>query len=301
MADHSYCAINLLKKSQIDFTCFEYDELVEIAKALNNYKQTVCKNANYKNSDYQNANYKNSDYNKNKNFCSNISYETPIDIDKLTKKYDLWSAIHNKLKNFCKKEYCWVQLDFINSIKDKDLRHKLRYFTFKPVGTKAETEWLNTYHINEILQQYDIIYPEFKFIGAVPADFHRISKPNYKRLVRNYKNIGIVFNTDKHTEPGQHWTSCFIDNEKKTVEFFDSLGNLPNKYIREFINRFTKKRSYKLTTNNIQHQKNSALCGIYSCYFIIQRLKGKTFEEINANIITDKFIAKRRKEYFLPS
>lgn len=283
MVKTSYCAINLLKNNDTDFTCFEYNELEEIAKALNKYQGTICKT-------YQ-----------NKKVCINNNSDDKIDLTKFTKKYDLWKAIHKKLKSLCKKEHCWVELDFINNIKDNDLRNKLRYFTFKPTGTKSESDWLNTFHINEILQQYEVNYTDFKFIGAVPADFHRISHQNYNSMINKYNKIGIVFNTDKHTEPGQHWTSCFIDNEKKTVEYFDSLGNLPNKYIREFINRFSKKRSYTLTINNIPHQKNSALCGIYSCYFIIQRLKGKTFNEINANIITDKFIAKRRKEYFLPS
>jgi hypothetical protein len=283
MVKTSYCAINLLKKNDTDFTCFEYNELEEIAKALNKYQGTICKI-------YQ-----------NKKVCINNNSNDKIDLTKFTKKYDLWNAIHKKLKTLCKKEHCWIELDFINNIKDADLRNKLRYFTFKPIGTKSESDWLNTFHINEILQQYEVNYTDFKFIGAVPADFHRISRPNYNSMINKYNKIGIVFNTDKHTEPGQHWTSCFIDNEKKTVEYFDSLGNLPNKYIREFINRFSKKREYTLKINNIPHQKNSALCGIYSCYFIIQRLKGKTFNEINANIITDKFIAKRRKDYFLPS
>lgn len=282
MSDISHCAVNLLKNEDTDFTCFEYDELVKIAEALNKYKGTIC-----------------SKNNKQRGICVNNADEQIIDINKHNKKYDLWNAINKKLKILCKKEYCWVKLDFINGIKDDDLRHKLRYFTFKPIGTKSEQDWLNTNHINEILEQYSLNYKEFKFLGAVPADFHRITKPNYKRLIRNNKYIGIVFNTDIHTEPGQHWTSCFIDNENKTIEYFDSLGNLPNKYIREFINRFYKKRSYKLTINNVKHQKTSSLCGIYSCYFIIQRLKGQTFNQINANIITDKFIAKRRKEYFL--
>ena len=37
--------------------------------------------------------------------------------------------------------------------------------------------------------------------------------------------IAIVFNLDRHDQPGSHWVSLFIDLECKFIFYFDSAGN----------------------------------------------------------------------------
>ena len=266
-----YCAPNI-ETDDMAFTCFEYTELVEIAKAFNKWVKISKK-------------------------------KWPL-VELLESKYDLHKAIDNSLKKMCKTEYCWTKLDFIEKIPDQDLRLKLKYFTFKPETTKKSGSWLSTNHINEIMHQYEKKFDTFKFLGAVPADISRILQKS--KLIPPFQNVGIIFNKDTHGKPGSHWVSCFIqgvsspsDNGIKTIEYFDSLGGKPNKYIQEFLDLYTT-RGFTLTINNIVHQQDSNLCGVYACYFLIQRLKGRTFNEINANIITDEFMAKCKEEYFRP-
>jgi hypothetical protein len=260
-----YCAPNI-ETGDMAFTCFEYIELTEIAKAFNKWIKTTKK-------------------------------KLPI-IELTTDKFELHKAINNSLKKLCKTEYCWTKLDFIEKIPDKDLRLKLKYFTFKPETTKKSGSWLSTNHINEIMTQYEKKIDTFKFLGAVPADISRMGILE-KYNERQYNYIGIIFNKDTHGKPGSHWVSCFINMNDKTVEYFDSLGGKPNKFIQEFLDLYTN-RDFILTINNIVHQQDSNLCGVYACYFLIQRLKGRTFNEINANIITDEFMAKCKDDYFRP-
>jgi hypothetical protein len=265
-----YCAPNI-KTSDMAFTCFEYTELIEIATAFNKWVKKTKKK------------------------------QPVIDLNSNMSKFDLHQSINNSLKKLCKTEYCWTKLDFIEKIPDQDLKLKLKYFTFKPETTKKSTSWLSTNHIDEIMHQYEKKYDRFKFIGTVPADVLRMNILE-KYDERNFDYIGIIFNKDTHGKPGSHWVSCFIKCPEygvKTIEYFDSLGGKPNKFIQEFLDLYTH-RGFTLTINKVVHQQESNLCGVYACFFIIQRLKGLTFNEINANIITDEFMAVCKDEYFRP-
>lgn len=257
--------------------CYDNHELIAIAKAYNNAileKRTICQGNTCINS--------NKPINLNRN---------SLDINVLHRK------LSDRLSEVCSNDMCWIDLDFIKTIKDKNLRDSILYFTFKPESTKTSKSWFNTYNINEIMQQYQDLYKKtFKFLGAQPSDFSKIMKINWKEL-KNKKNVGIIFNTDNHLQSGTHWLAVFIDNVNKKVDYFDSLGNLPNKNIASFLKHFKK---YKFNINRYEHQKGQSACGIYSCYFIIQRLSGLSFNEITNIIITDKMMIDYRSFLFRP-
>lgn len=258
------CAPNKMKNDNLKSkTCFDYDDLVEIAKVYNKYAKN------------------DSDFKK-------------IELSKKYTKNLLWNSLYNRLKNKCKDEICWIEQPFIDKI-EKSKKILLTQFTFKPKAPKGTYTWFNTTNINDILYQYQILYKQFIFLGAVPCDITRIFKFNFKKLKSNTRFIGIVFNTDKHNKGGQHWVAAFIDNSKKNIDFFDSLGNKPNKYMKEFFNHF---EDYCFYQNNVIHQKGNSNCGVYSCFFIIQRLKGKTMNAINSRIISDNEMTKYRKILF---
>ena len=208
----SYCSPNINVTNH--YTCFEHDELKEIALALNIYiqKNKLCL----------------LDKSTSKTCSTKI-----INIGKKTKK-QLWYSIYNRLKIICPYEYCWVDLDFINNIKDRYLRDKIRDFTFKPKGPKTANSWLWTEDINRVLQQYGSIDKTFKFLGALPSDFYKITKMNWTNIC-NYNKFSIVFNLDNHKQSGSHWVAFLIDNKTKTIEYYDSIGNLPNTNINVFI------------------------------------------------------------------
>lgn len=274
------CAPNISIENH--WTCFNFDELKDIAIAFNTYIQ------------------------KNKICQSKSKQCIPkrlIKIDNKTKR-QLWLSIYNRLKPICKYEYCWIDLDFIKQIDDTYLQEKIKYFTFKPKMNQRTDKWLTTKDINNVLQQYQEFDPSFKFLGALPSDFYKITNVNYKDIY-NYKKIGIVFNLDGYQQLGSHWVGFIIDNTNKSIEYYDSASKPPNKNIKTFINmilEFLKKDgklTYKLKINTVRHQYKNSECGVYAIYFIIQRLLGNTFEKITNKIIKDDEMKLFRSYIFL--
>jgi len=272
----SYCSPG--KNTTRVFTCFDYDSLIAIADAFNKWKGELC----------------------SKNSCIRVSKIKGV---KNLSKEQLYNAIKSKLMNLCGDEYCWADLDFVNSITNQKIKEQIKHFTFKPKGTANAKTWLNTDNINQVVRQYERLVNEqegkytFKFLGAQPSDIYKVIHVDYYELKTKYSQIAIVFNNDTHLQKGSHWLAVFIDNNQRTIEYFDSLGKLPNKYIKKFLDKF---KGYSATYNRIEHQRGSNACGVYACYFIIQKLKGKTFNEINARLITDGMMIKYRGELFRP-
>lgn len=287
-----YCSPNVNVKNH--YTCFEYTELQQIALAFNIYiqKNKICPRL---------------DANSNKlsnNEPGTCKLKKLIDVNK--PKKNLWYSIYNRLKYICPYEYCWIDLDFINNIKDKYLKEKLKYFTFKPKITHGMNTWLTTQDINNVMQQYQDFHQSFKFLGALPSDFYKIINVDFSKMF-DVKHTGIIFNLDNHKQKGSHWVSLLIDNDKKTIEYYDSAGRYPNKNIQLFIDKiynYTTKRSqmgtYKIHYNTIKHQLQNNECGVYAMYFIICRLSGRNFSNIVKTIIRDKEMNNFRQYIFLP-
>lgn len=260
-------------------SCFDHNSLIAIAEAFNNWKSRLCL----------------------KERCIRISKIKNV---KTLDKTEIYNAIKSRLIDLCAEEYCWADLDFIDSISDHKIKQDIKHFTFKPKDSESSTMWLNTNNINQVIQQYEHLVNEqegkytFKFLGAQPSDIYKVVKINFRELETKYSQVAIIFNNDTHDKPGSHWNSCFIDNNLRTIECFDSLGVLPNKYIKTFIRKL---KGYSIKYNRIVHQTGDFACGLYACYFIIQKLKGKTFNEINARLITDSMMTKYRKNIFRPN
>ncbi len=253
------CSPNVNSKRNV-FTCFEDQELREIALAFNIWIQT----------------------NKVLNFCSNgVCVPTNlIAIENKTPK-QLWGSIYNRLKRVCPNESCWTSQEFIQKIRDKNLREKIQYFTFKPKFSGKGYSWLSTRDINSVVKQYEKVYPHFKFLGALPSDFYKLVNVRYQQFKNTkFLQIAIVFNLDTHDQPGSHWVTLFIDNKLKTVEYFDSVGDKPNKNIKRFLRVLMEHlNEYVYLQNKTVHQKQNSECGVYAIYYIIQRLKGARFHK----------------------
>lgn len=270
----NYCSPNK-KFDQSVKTCYEYEDLIDIAKAYNKFRKSVCL----------------------ENSCVKFNK-----IDTKLSKNELYKTLQNRLQGI--QEFKWIDLDFIKTL-DKSTREKMFFFTFKPQPIKTKRTWFDTENINQILQQYQLKVNEqngenyYKYLGAQPADISRLQKFNWNELQNKYKYVSITFNIDTHKKPGSHWVACFIDNITKTVEYFDSLGKQPNKYIQEFLFNFEENYTFKI--NKIAFQDTSNLCGLYSCWFTIMKLEGKTFEEIQEMNISDKSMYKYLNKVFRPS
>lgn len=269
---------------------------------------------------------------KSKHEINNFSCYTNESLYKLR---DLWNArhpdvkintndareIHKQLtgfmKNICNKESCWLkQRDF------GEISEELTD-SFAPESPKEwkknPNEWLTSVDILNVMKQYEKAYKCFDFIGPSPIDFD--SRKLYgecvweelcnfsleEQLKHGKTKIGIIFNTDPHDKPGQHWVSMFIDIKKHTISFFDSVGSkIPArimklvKRIQEQGNNMTPKINMVFDQNYpTEHQYGSTECGIYSLFFIVHRLEDKITEHyLKTHVIKDEYMTKFRKIYF---
>ena len=182
---------------------------------------------------------------------------------------------------------------------------------------KNPTEWLSTLDIDAKLNQYEVKYPEFKYYGATPIDFdlksntgqcevNTLCNINLKSLLNQSKPkkyIGVVFNLDKHDEPGSHWIALFVNISKSEINYWDSYGIKPPTEVLDLINKLKTQGTYngikfKVNINNKRHQYKNSECGVYSCNFIIQQLEGKSYESVINNIVRDDKMNARRWTYF---
>lgn len=90
----------------------------------------------------------------------------------------------------------------------------------------------------------------------------------------------LIFNTDPHDKPGQHWIAVIFYNTKK-CEFYDPLGFPPNFYgIDDYFGNYSK-----LIYNKVQVQPfSSRKCGYYCFVFLLSRCRNKNI------VISEKFL-----------
>jgi len=222
----------------------------------------------------------------------------------------LWDGIRQALSNKCNNEICWAKQDFMNdrSIIKETFRPKM------PQKWKEEnlTTWLNTDDINRVMKQYEKKYPDFFFVGPIPLDCginsdlqcqltnFDINKMHKKGI--NY--LGMIINTDVSSGPGIHWYSLMIDLKKRTISHFDSYGEKPLKETYDIMKRI--KNDYKngsnidlkLEYNNKRFQRDGYNCGMYSLFFIIAKLQGKTMAQIQNMKLDTQKMQKFKREWY---
>lgn len=254
----------------------------------------------------------------------------------LYKLRDLWNARHpdvkikssspkeihllisEKLSGVCNKESCWLKQKDKFGILESDLAD-----SFAPESPnewkKNPNEWLSSVDIMDVMKQYESAYKCFDFIGPSPIDFDtkklygecvwdELCNFSVEQQIKNGKTkIGIIFNTDPHNKPGQHWISMFINIKKKQIFFFDSTGDSPSPEIMKLVERIKKqgleldkKIIFKYNSNEgVEHQYGNTECGVYSLFFIVHMLEDKLTEHyLKTHILKDEYINKFRKIYF---
>lgn len=254
----------------------------------------------------------------------------------------LWNSINNAMRAKCNNEICWLKQDFI---KETPLASELikNFKPMMPMKWKANPrEWLNTIDIRDVMNQYEVKHPDFEFIGPVPMDFD--SKVGFGQCVINElcniklasliekgkRKLGIIFNLDKHTQPGSHWVAMWAhfpnyshnnnnnnSNDINTNEigsnndaskggeicYWDSYGMKPNPEVVVLMNRLATQAKEQglivsIKINKHRHQYKNTECGVYCIYFLTSFLEGRIFEDIVENIIGDDKMFEKRKEFF---
>ena len=232
-------------------------------------------------------------------------------------KDDLWNAIDQRMKT-CDNEWCWMERLHM----EDQFVNQYGAAPFRPARPPAKTQWLSTSDIRNVLKQYELRYPDFIALGPVPIDFcklafNEVCRLNLKQILsKGKRRIGIVFNTDPSDQPGKHWVSMFIDltgnPESWEVNYFDSYGRAQiAPEIRDLIEHLKSQNpnfivrmncSDKFCTSQINHQKLNTECGVYSINFIVERLQGKSWNDmVLNNLYDDALLVQKRKVFFRPA
>jgi len=182
---------------------------------------------------------------------------------------------------------------------------------------KNPDEWLTNEDIDEILDDIEAKYPDFKAMRTTPIDFDtRVLGQCVEKelcdfsLKSDYENgkrrFAAVFNLDKHDQPGSHWVSLFVSVHDKAIVFFDSaLGGIPPeisalvKRIQSQAKTMNKNLDLRFYTNKVEHQKGDTECGMYSIYFVTEMLADfKNLDMFMKGRINDETVFKMRKDYY---
>lgn len=231
---------------------------------------------------------------------------------------DIHKQLSEHLKDICNNEACWLRQKGAFGQLENELAD-----SFAPESPeewkKNPNEWLSSTDIMKVMKQYEKAYKCFDFIGPSPIDFdtrklygecvwEELCKLNIEKLIKKGKTkIGIIFNTDPHNKPGQHWISMFINIKKKKIFFFDSTGDPPPKEIKKLIERIKNQGheirpriNFKVDSNEgIEHQYGNTECGIYSLFFIIHMLEDTMTEHyLKTHILKDEYMQEFRHIYF---
>lgn len=205
---------------------------------------------------------------------------------------EIWSALQTRMHDECKSGMAECIIASMMS---------------KPVAPKTwnvnPEEWLSSLDIEAIEKQFTKLFSNYYYVGTVPIDFDKRSETG-KCLVNSlcaihisdiYKKgktqIGIVFNTDVSTGPGQHWIALFCDMredlEFPRITFFDSYGQKPEKEVQILMQRWKDqwdatgihKKPTELSYNKTRHQYEDSECGMYCLYFHYCCLTGVSMEK----------------------
>jgi hypothetical protein len=95
------------------------------------------------------------------------------------------------------------------------------------------------------------------------------------QAMSNRRNVFYICNTDKWVNAGKHWVLIYFING--SAEFFDPLGNPPDKLFVTFM----KKHVRKVTFNKRRVQPlNSNVCGEFCIFFASMRSRGVTLTDV---------------------
>jgi hypothetical protein len=231
---------------------------------------------------------------------SEFNKDYPKNPIKTNEVREIWQQLHDRLtgtKCRGKTESCWLDI-----IDDKNMRDVIKQHIFAPKQPgewkKNPDEWLSNFDIFNVIKQYEDVdeYADFKSISPTSIDFdsNRTGTQKcvsedlckfslYNWLQKGKKRFGIVFNLDKHTGPGSHWVTLYVDTVNSFMFFFDSAGDDIPSEVKKLMDRIEiqgNKMNPKITfekydNSGHDHQKGNTECGMYSLFFMITMLTGK--------------------------
>lgn len=219
----------------------------------------------------------------------NMTHDKKSQIPNVSKAsiIQLVNALNERMSPTCgmNNQICWVE----------NIKPSLAS-RFRPLMNASwlrnNREWLSNIDINKCISQYMEKHKQFIFLGAIPLDsakpqvcsIYNMCNINVKQLLEHGKTeIGVVFNLDRHDEPGSHWVALYANFRPRSPKFgifyYDSVGSPPPKEIRDFTLDLKKQidviydknitQNFDGRLNVVQHQYKNTECGMYSMVFLI--------------------------------
>lgn len=305
-----------LRDNNVSNTCFTSSELVILSQAWNN---TVIGKKDLINVDFLTKAEEIQDLALRLNELVseyNQKNTKPLSFFVIPKCYTstFLNVLYTKFKPFCelKGESCWIDNhsmgnELIGEVQklypNSKVSDTIKNFVFKPKGTLKQYGWLSTSHIQQVMKQYEKLYPAFKFIDCIASDHYTLNPKEFPSdKILKFEKSAIIYNLDKSSGPGTHWVAVFIENygnNNLQVEYFDSTGNPPIKSIKKFLyHNFFCKRNTIYKINKFKHQKGNSECGVFSLFYIQQRLQGKKFEDFQVERFSDDYMKYHRDDLF---
>ncbi len=244
----------------------------------------------------------------------------------------LGRAMHESYGCPTNNELCWMtKAPFVRNFLETTGRAKKFYKPKKPVTwSRNPTEWLSNEDIQAVMTQYEeASQGKFKFVGVFPIDFastrHGVTGPSCispqmcqfdvkKHLAQGARQLGFVFNTDKHNQKGQHWISLFVgldpaDKRAFGVYYYDSVAKRPPPQVAKLMDAIarqirqstSKKLDVPMKHNTIRRQYKNTECGVYVMLFLLRMtLSRNTFDQVCETMGTDNMVQKYRDTLFRP-
>lgn len=196
-----------------------------------------------------------------------------------------------------------TKLKDLNKIQEK-ITKKLHVYDKLPPVEKPFIRGVGWGHITKPISNFDIekIMLRFKaydhgFKGIVSSDTIDTIKisPNNQKL---YEPFSFIVNTDSSNKSGRHWIAVYIDPiYEKELDIFDSLGDsidtdkeFQDNFLvglKKLVDKMKLPYMLKMKMNLFQQQPDldyisgnpSATCGYYAIKFILDRIRGITFDK----------------------
>lgn len=161
---------------------------------------------------------------------------------------------------------------------------------------RCSKNWITNHNIYDIMNQYMFAFSNFLFLGVFFIDYMLhdqknlsgnlcpINRLNFSEMNRSGINIcGMIFNTAKHNQKGEHWVSLvfFWHGNRGEINYYDSYGSsrlspIPDEILiyMKLIQKCGERCGidFKMQKSKIIHQRKNGECGIYSLFFIIHSL-----------------------------
>lgn len=233
----------------------------------------------------------------------------------------------------CTTESCIYESPEYQNFVGKLEAERILHERFLPAGPRNSTRLLSNHHIENVMKQFTVEFPDFVHIPFQMIDFaeqntelaHMDLQPYLKD---GYRRFGCVLNTDTSEGSGKHWFCLFMDfsalskkdlyecvarkptmlriTDRCTIEYFNSSGNPARPQVERFCEdkqktlreQFPGLNVWTVQSSHLRHQYSHTECGVYALFYIWQRLQKHPYTDFSRYWIPDQQIINQRKTFF---